>query len=76
MRVDNRYWVIISTESGDVVAKMQTPNGYNVPESVADYDGFAAESVSDISTLTDKTIDWSRLSEKEKERLRQVYPRD
>lgn len=70
-----RFWIARSPDSqGDIIAKMDTAGQTQVPESIADYDGFIVQSVSDRSELANATVDQSGLSDTEKGRLSQIYP--
>jgi hypothetical protein len=75
MLAPDQWWIIrFPSDKGAVVAKLDTAGETQIPDSVAEYDGFVIQSVPDESELTDKSVDHSDLSDEEREILSQVYP--
>lgn len=70
------FWLIQHPSSGgDVVAKFDSQtNGQIITDEVASHSDFNIVEVADGSSLSDKTINQSGLSESEKDLLSKVYP--
>lgn len=74
-KAPGRYWIIRHPDSqGAIVGKFDTEGETVIPEEVANHDSFKVQKVSDRSTLTNKTVDHSGLTESEKRVLEKVYP--
>ena len=65
-----RYWVVMKpSEQGAVVARFDTAGETPISQAIVDHDDFTVVSVPDRSSLTDKELDRSVLTEKEQEIL-------
>jgi len=76
MIAPSRYWVIRHPASGDpkqTVAQFDTEGETQIPDEVANYDGWQIQEVSGRSALAD-SVDQSGLSDDEKDLLSQIYP--
>lgn len=68
-----RWWIVRHpTSGGAIVAKFDGVS--TVPDSIAEYGDFVVQEVAGTSALTDKTVDWSGLSDSEIDRLIPHYP--
>lgn len=69
------FWVVRTPDSqGDIVARVESTTEYDIPPEVADYEDFIIQQVSDRSTLSDMSVNQSKLTESERERIEAIYP--
>ena len=67
----SRFWIVRHPQSqGAIVAKFDTVGETLIPDEIAEYDDFVIQKVSNRSALVEKEVDWSGLTENEKDRLR------